>query len=238
MSKARLVTTIDSAQLREFQKFAQALNLSDAALLRKIIQHYLADNGEPSQARKPSNVVDSQEPSMQVSCKLTKGVLTKLDFVAKQQGMTRDTFLKSALLYRLDERNPQRPSIRELEPDDVLKQITVRVPNFLVGRLRRKARLMQMKISPWISCLIQTTLVRESVMTHNEIMHLNRSNRELASIGINLNQIARAMNQNLNHNTGLGLNEIEALKKAINSNKLAIRELVAVSQQNWGYFVD
>lgn len=238
MSKARLVTTIDSAQLREFQKFAQALNLSDAALLRKIIQRYLADNSEQSQARKLNNVVDSHEPSTQVSCKLGKGVLTKIDHVAKLQGMTRDTFLKSALMDRLDERNPQRPSIREFEPDDALKQITVRVPNFLIGRLRRKARLMQMKISPWISNLIQTTLVRESVMTHNEIMHLNRSNRELASIGINLNQIARAMNQNLNHNTELGLNEIEALKKAIDSNKLAVRELVAVSQQNWGYFVD
>lgn len=238
MSKVRLVTTIDSAQLREFQEFSRALNFSDAALLRKIIERYLADNSEQSQARKLSNVVDSHEPSMQVSCKLGKGILTKLDHVAKLQGMTRDTFLKSALLDRLDERNPQRPSIRELEPDDVLKQITIRIPNFLMGRLRRKARLMQMKISPWISSLIQSTLVQESVMTHNESMRLDKSNRELASIGRNLNQIARSMNQNLNHDIALSLNEIEELKKAVELNKLAVRELVAVSRQNWGYFID
>nr|WP_314860572.1 plasmid mobilization relaxosome protein MobC [uncultured Undibacterium sp.] len=95
---------------------------------------------------------------------------------------------------------------------------------------------MQMKISPWISCLIQSTLIKEPVLTHNQDMQLERSNRELAAIGRNLNQIARSMHQNLNHNIELSLSEIELLKKAVETNKLAIREIVAVSQQRWGYF--
>lgn len=236
MSKKRLVTMMDSESFSKFHERALAEGISDAALLRKIVESHLASNQTENQNHKFDDVEGCKNASIQIGCNLGKGVLTKLDRVAKQQGMTRDTFLKSALLERLNEKHPQRPSIREFEPDDLLKQITVRIPNFLMRRLRYKAQVMQMKISPWISCLIQSTLVREPVLTHNQDMQLERSNRELAAIGRNLNQVARSMHQNLNHNIELSLSEIELLKKAVETNKLAIREIVAVSQQRWGYF--
>lgn len=236
MSKKRLVTMMDSESFSKFRARARALGLSDAALLRKVVELHLISNQNENQAHKFDDVAGSKKESMQIACTLRKGFLTKVDQVAKQQGMTRDTFLKSALMERLNEKHPQRPSIRECEPDDFLKQVTLRIPKFLMRRLRHKAQAMQMKISPWISCLIQSTLIKEPVLSHNQDMKLERSNRELAAIGRNLNQIARSMHQNLNHNIELSLSEIEVLKKAIETNKLAIREIVAVSQQKWGYF--
>ncbi len=236
MTKKRLVTMVDAELFRKFHECALAQGLSDAALLRKIVGLYLVSNQNENQTHEFDNVAVCKNASKQIGCTLGKGLLTKVDQVAKQQGMTRDTFLKSALLERLNEKHPQRPSIREFEPDDLLKQITVRIPNFLMRRLQYKAQAMQMKISPWISCLIQSTLIKEPVLMHNQDMKLERSNRELAAIGRNLNQIARSMHQNLNHNIELSLSEIELLKKAVETNKLAIREIVAVSQQRWDYF--
>lgn len=236
MSKKRLVTMMDSESFGRFHERALAQGLSDAALLRKIVELHLASNQIENPAYKFEDVADCKNTSTQIGCIIGKGFLAKVDRVAMQQGMTRDTFLKSALVERLNERHPQRPSIRELEPDDLKKQITVRIPNFLMRRLRHKAQAMRMKISPWISCLIQSTVIREPVLTHNQDMQLERSNRELAAIGRNLNQIARAMHQNLNHDVELTLSEIELLKKVIETNKLAILEVVAVSQQRWGYF--
>lgn len=238
MSKSRLVTTVDSSALVKFRGIARTLKISDAALLRDIVMQYLSGQSQEVHAVGQRTSHKFVEEPGTVQCVLGIDTLNRIDIASKKQGMTRDTFLKSALLERLEEGNLRLPSIRELDPDEGLKQITVRVPNFLIGRMKRRARQMQMKVSPWISNLIQSTLVREPVMTHNQIVLLNTSIRELNSIGRNLNQIAKAMNQNLNHTSEVNAKELEAVKNALFVNKAAIMDLVAVSQRNWSVFLD
>ena len=75
-------------------------------------------------------------------------------------------------------------------------------------------------------------------MTDDELTALVAANRELAAIGRNINQIARALNEarligaavDANH---VKLEQLAELREAITRNRAAIRALVRASQNSW-----
>lgn len=114
-------------------------------------------------------------------------------------------------------------------------RMTVRMPAFMLKNLRKRAKAMGLSsASRWVASLVQSTLMRDPVMLDAEIEALRASNRELAAIGRNLNQIARALNDNFNETDRLKLQLVDVLQESISDNRLAIRALVRASRKAWG----
>jgi hypothetical protein len=62
---------------------------------------------------------------------------------------------------------------------------------------------------------------------------LHASTRELAALGRNINQIARALNAAFYEKDRVKLAQLDALRQLIDRNRAAIRNLVRASQQAW-----
>ena len=71
-------------------------------------------------------------------------------------------------------------------------------------------------------------------MSDLEVQALNRNSRELAAIGRNINQIARALNEAFFETERIRLDKLAELTASIAENKTVIRALVRSSQQGWG----
>jgi hypothetical protein len=122
------------------------------------------------------------------------------------------------------------PNVEDAETD----RMTVRMPAFLLKSVRKQAKAKSMSASRWVASLVQSTLMRDPVMSDVEIEALRASNRELAAIGRNLNQIARALNDNFNETDRLKLQLLDVLQESVKDNRAAIRGLVRASQKAWG----
>ena len=99
-----------------------------------------------------------------------------------------------------------------------------------------KARAKRRGLAPsrWISALVQTALMKEPVLTEAELLVLEESNRELAALGRNLNQIARALNVAFHETERVRLDLLGELKAAIEDNRKSILALVRASRGAWG----
>lgn len=113
-------------------------------------------------------------------------------------------------------------------------RLTVRMPRFLMQAVAARAEMKGMARSRWISALVQSHLMEQPVMTDAELVALKASNRELAALGRNINQIAKAINQAFYETERVRLDTLAKLSKAIASNRAAIRALVRASQNSWG----
>ena len=87
--------------------------------------------------------------------------------------------------------------------------------------------------SRWVTALVQSNLTRQPVMSDDELAGLLASNRELAAIGRNLNQIARALNEAFYETERVKLEKLAELRQVITENRLAVRALVRASQNAW-----
>lgn len=112
-------------------------------------------------------------------------------------------------------------------------RMTVRMAAFLLKAVRKRAKAKNMSASRWVASLVQSNLMRDPVMSDAEIVALRESNRELAAIGRNLNQIARALNDNFNETDRLKLQLLDVLLESIKDNRGTIRALVRTSLKVW-----
>lgn len=116
----------------------------------------------------------------------------------------------------------------------VIERTTVRMPRFLMEAAKRRAKAKGMAPSRWISVLVQSHITRDPVMTNAELAGLHESSRELAAIGRNINQIAKALNEAFYETERVRLDTLAELGEAIKTNRAAIRALVRASLRAWG----
>ena len=116
--------------------------------------------------------------------------------MAKAQGLS-----ESALLRRLLE----KVVLADRLPDDVLittvgelpatRRVSVRLRADDLLFLRERARARELPTSTYISYLIRSHLRAKAPLPNMELAVLKRSVAEIGAIGRNINQIARAVNQ-------------------------------------------
>jgi hypothetical protein len=136
------------------------------------------------------------------------------------------------------------PMLKQLEEIDGREDIsapgafeigrfTVRLPAFLAGRVRSRAGIFKMRPTSWIGALVQSHLMNHPVLAHDAVLAVEQSNRELAAIGRNINQIARALNEAHFETERLRLDRLAELSDSIESLRGRIRELIRDSRQVW-----
>ncbi|MBK7550040.1 MAG: plasmid mobilization relaxosome protein MobC [Rhodoferax sp.] len=115
-----------------------------------------------------------------------------------------------------------------------LDRMTVRMPGFVMDGAKDRARNQGMAPSRWVAALVQSNLTAQPVMTDVEVEALLASNRELAAVGRNLSQVARAMNAFGHEVDRVHLEVLTELSAAVTSSRSEIRRLVRASRQAWG----
>jgi hypothetical protein len=90
-----------------------------------------------------------------------------------------------------------------------------------------------MVLSRWLSSLVQSNLTGQPVMSTAELQALKTSNRELAAVGRNINQIAKALNQAFYETEKVRIDTLAELAAVIDANSKAIWALVRASQNAW-----
>jgi hypothetical protein len=116
--------------------------------------------------------------------------------VAKARGMSESALLRRLLekLF-LAEQSPDDASITPLEELPVTRRVSVRLRADDLLFLRERARARELPTSTYISYLIRSHLRAQAPLPHLELAVLKKSVAEISAIGRNLNQIARAVNQ-------------------------------------------
>lgn len=85
----------------------------------------------------------------------------------------------------------------------------------------------------WIIALIRARLTGAPEFNDAEAQALVRSTTQVAAIGRNLNQIAKALNANLNEAKYFRVDMIEALEKLIKDHTMTVSKLVAANVDRW-----
>ena len=88
-----------------------------------------------------------------------------------------------------------------------------------------------MALSGWIGNLVQSHVFQPPVVTVQELKVLSESNRQLRSIGTNINQIARAFNRN--EMDVRWLSAFHGLESRIEENKWLIRQVIQAVNRSW-----
>jgi hypothetical protein len=158
---------------------------------------------------------------------------TRFHAMAQARALSESELLRQLILVVMENNKatPQPASADATRTDRV--QITVRLPRFLAEEISGRARDKGMLASRWVASLLQSHLMQQPVMTSAELNALHASTRELAALGRNINQIARALNAAFYEKDRVKLAQLDALRQLIDRNRAAIRNLVRASQQAW-----
>ena len=121
-----------------------------------------------------------------------------------------------------------------------MKRLEYLLPDFLEKPARQRAEQLDFKLAGWVSYMVQAAVMREPVLTNKELEAVREANRELAAVGRNLNQIARAINEELASGrklTASGLLRQQSLQE-VNASVAQLREkidqLVISRNRAWG----
>lgn len=113
-------------------------------------------------------------------------------------------------------------------------RLTVRLPAFVREAAAKRAAARSLRVTPWVAALVQSHVAATPVLTEAELQVVEASNRELAAIGRNINQIARALNEAHFETERVRLDRLAELSEKIESTREAIRGLVRASRNAWG----
>lgn len=113
-------------------------------------------------------------------------------------------------------------------------RLTVRLPAFVRAAAAARASARGQRVTPWVAALVQSHVAATPVLTEAELQAVEASNRELAAVGRNINQIARALNEAHFQTERVRLDRLADLSEKIDSLREAIRGLVRASRNAWG----
>ncbi len=152
---------------------------------------------------------------------------------AKKRGMTVPELLRRAVLAELGKPSPDMPATLATSEDSERTHIFARVPRAVKAEAAKRAAAKGFAISRWAGALIQSHLTHLPVMSGEELAALYQSNRELAAIGRNINQIARVLNEAFHETERVRLDVLAELAQSIKDNRAAIAVLERNSRNSW-----
>lgn len=127
----------------------------------------------------------------------------------------------------------------EIEPGDAQEKVAKETPLFLrlskdeVKEIRQRSKCEGTTPQGWVRKLIRATVRRAPQFTRNEENALLQSNRELAHLGRNVNQIAHQLNISLNASDQMTAQRLEIIAKVIEAHRGKVYALI---NANWGRY--
>jgi antitoxin component of RelBE/YafQ-DinJ toxin-antitoxin module len=114
-----------------------------------------------------------------------------------------------------------------------LKPVTVRLPETIIERLKPIAESRGMKVSRWVSALVQAHIIAEPVLTKAELRAVYEATVQLTKAGTNLNQVAKSLNEHFYPGDPVILKAIKSVSNEVKELKQRIKELQIASSSSW-----
>ncbi|MCL1080203.1 plasmid mobilization relaxosome protein MobC [Parashewanella spongiae] len=113
-------------------------------------------------------------------------------------------------------------------------KVTVRLSNENHKKLSYRAKSEgYLSDTSWVNASVMANLYREPILTQEEMGVLRDSNRQLAAIGRNLNQIARVLNIEFRESDKITKSMIQGLSEQINEHKNKVYKLLHQNRHRW-----
>jgi predicted DNA binding CopG/RHH family protein len=158
----------------------------------------------------------------------------KADFIklAENHGLTESELLRLLITNALSNQD-QQLTPKEKGVDIEITELKIRLPKFLIEQAKAKAKTQGMATTRWIKSLVQSNLIQPPVLIDSAIIALKETDRELAAVGNNLNQIARKINESAFNIDIVKIEKLDEVKQAVKTVRAAIDELIKVSRNGW-----
>lgn len=117
----------------------------------------------------------------------------------------------------------------DLNSDGRTNRLEIRLPEDAINALSNEASLQTMTLNQYIRLLLITHLSKDSVLTANEVKALRESNYQIYKLGVNINQVAKALN--MGNATSLSLKELQNLNDAIDKHVAKVGQLLQATRK-------
>ena len=168
-----------------------------------------------------------------IACRVTSETKARVRRLAERDGITESALLRQLLDVVLRTAGPDEPPM--LQPTDKVNRdarLNVRLEPEDSRLLRERARARRMASATYLSYLARSHLRGANPLPKAEYTLLKQAIEQLASVGRNLNQIARAMNQG-GRPTGPGQAELAAMLKVSGALRDHFRALLDANERSW-----
>ncbi|RLV57998.1 plasmid mobilization relaxosome protein MobC [Parashewanella curva] len=164
-----------------------------------------------------------------VEIRLTDDEKSNWKSYCKSQGVSESCMMRQLIKH----------SVPDIAYNESFKQaktnkITIRLSSHEFVKLESQAKA-EGYINPtsWVKASVTASLQRNPIITDSEVNALRESNRQLAAIGRNLNQIARVLNIEFRESNKVTKDMIEMLTKRLNSHRTKVNKLIHQSYHRW-----
>lgn len=109
----------------------------------------------------------------------------------------------------------KQKSAVDFKHDERTNRLEIRLPDDAIEKLNVEAAEQSMSLNQYIRLLLITHLAKEPVPTTKEVQALRDSNYQLHKLGVNINQVAKAINSGTA--TSLTLKELQNISDTIDN---------------------
>jgi predicted DNA-binding protein len=167
-----------------------------------------------------------------VNIRVTDEIKARFKAKAESQNMTEsECFREWVLNTKAD--YPVSALAEIMGGDHKLKYLSIRLPEWIIDRIKPLAEKRSMKISRWVGALVQAHLITEPVLTKTELRAVYEATVQLTRAGTNLNQIAKSLNEHYHPGDPHVLKAIKSVSKEIKELKETIKALQIASNRSW-----
>ena len=168
-----------------------------------------------------------------IACRVTSETKARMRRLAEHDGITESALLRQLLDVVLRTAGPEElPTLAPPEKVSRDARVNVRLEPEDWRLLRERAKARGMPSATYLSYLARAHLRGACPLPKAEYTLLKQSVEQLASVGRNLNQIARAMNQG-GRPTEPGQAEVAATLKVAQELKDHFRALLDANEKSW-----
>lgn len=155
----------------------------------------------------------------------------RLQQCAQEQGLTESAYLRKLIKRQMGAFSMRNTQAGWIPDGQAREKITITLPRFIVGLARDRAMAKEMSLSRWIANLVQSQVFQPPVVTTEELLALNENSRQIRSMGINVNQIAKALNRN--HSDLRRLADLVGIERQLKENQKSLTRLIAAVNRSW-----
>lgn len=166
-----------------------------------------------------------------VRARVQTDVKNQFSSLAAARGLTPSELLRELVLREIG--SDPVAEVPQLTTGITNSRLMVRLPAGVARALHIRAQMKGMASSRYLGAIAQAHLAHVPVMTGEELAALKASSRELAAIGRNINQIARALNDAHHETHRVRLELLADLADTIEAEREAIRQLMHASLASW-----
>ncbi|MCL1076586.1 plasmid mobilization relaxosome protein MobC [Parashewanella spongiae] len=154
---------------------------------------------------------------------------SNLKLYCQSKGMTASHMLRTLI----NQSSPDMAFIANFQEVKTNK-ITVRLTSYNLQVLAKKAKAEgYVSQTNWATACIMSQLHQEPVLSADETQALRESNRQLAAIGRNLNQITKVLNIEFRDSDKITKEMIQLLEDKLTQHKQKVNALLTKNCQRW-----